>query len=57
MNQAKEMPLIVKPARDTSNLVGKLFRKITITLSISLPVSVFLLTLLWGYKNGFNSFF
>ncbi len=51
------MPLIVDPANDTSNQVGKKFRQINIILSISLPLSVFLLTIVWGLKNGFNSFF
>tara|TARA_B100001250_G_scaffold386285_1_gene382674 strand:- start:572 stop:727 length:156 start_codon:yes stop_codon:yes gene_type:complete len=50
------MSLIVDPANDTSNGVGKTFRRINITLTIALPLSVVVITLLWGYKHGFESF-
>ncbi len=50
------MPFTIDPSNDTSNGVGKIFRTINITLSILLPLSVIMMTLLWGYKNGFSSF-
>ncbi len=50
------MPLIVDPANDTSNGVGKVFRTINITLTIALPLSTILLTFFWGFKHGFDSF-
>lgn len=50
------MPLIIDPANDTSNGVGKTFKTINITLAIALPLSALLVTLFWGYKHGFSSF-
>ena len=50
------MPLIVAPAEDTSNGVGKTFKIINITLAIALPLSTILLTIFWGFNHGFSSF-
>ena len=51
------MPLIIDPSKDTSNEVGKTFRIINMALSITLPLLAILITLSWGIKNGFSSFF
>tara|TARA_Y100001968_G_C19240564_1_gene659195 strand:- start:643 stop:798 length:156 start_codon:yes stop_codon:yes gene_type:complete len=51
------MPLIVDPTKDKREGVGKTFRIINIILAILLPLSVLLITLLWGHQNGFSSFF
>ena len=51
------MPLIIDPANDSSNGVGKIFRNINITLAIALPLSTILVTIFWGYKHGFSKFY
>ena len=50
------MPLIVDPSKDKSNEVGKIFRTISITLSIALPFLAILFAIFWGFKHGFSSF-
>ncbi len=50
------MPLIVDPSDYRSNGVGKIFRRINITLSIALPLSTLLVTIFWCWKHGFGSF-
>ena len=50
------MPYKIDPKKNINNGVGRVFKVITLTLSIVLPISTIAILFIWGSNNGFEKF-